>query len=594
MIPCNVSPASEEIADFIVRYSPRAVDSLYELAQTRCVNLVSQEYAIVHAPLSGVLPLSFTQHTYSAIPKLYGLQDTTALEAAGILPVFSQPNLMSTGQGILIGMIDTGIDYTNPLFQNPDGTSRILRLWDQTIESENTPEAVAGFQPFYGTVYSQEDLNRALASEQPLELVPSTDTSGHGTFLAGVAAGRQIQSPTTFSGAAPDAALAVVRLKPAKQYLREFFAVPPDADAYQENDIMAAAAFLLGVAGQYQMPLVLCLGVGTSQGSHSGISPLAMQLQALSGTRGFACVTGAGNETGFRHHYFGNLSPDQEYEDVELRVADSTSGFSMELWADVSELYTVGFVSPSGEVIERIPMTVGQETTISFQLDATRILISYQITESSSGRFLAFLRFTGPAPGIWHIRVYPTLFVAGQFHIWLPMQGFLTEDTGFLRPDPDITITDPGNAPLLLTVSTYNHVTGSLYIHSSRGFTATGQIKPDLAAPGVNVQGPGILPGTSRLPRQTDSAVREAVPPSSSISLTRKTGSSIAAAITAGAVACLFSWGFTQGNDTTLTSISVKSILIRGAERKEAFRYPNSQWGYGTLNLYRAFLLMRE
>ena len=574
MIPCNVSPASEEIADFIVRYSPRAVDSLYELAQTRCVNLVSQEYAIVHAPLSGVLPLSFTQHTYSAIPKLYGLQDTTALEATGILPVFSQPNLMSTGQGVLIGMIDTGIDYTNPLFQNPDGTSRILRLWDQTIESENTPEAVAGFQPFYGTVYSQEDLNRALASEQPLELVPSTDTSGHGTFLAGVAAGRQIQSPTTFSGAAPDAALAVVRLKPAKQYLREFFAVPPDADAYQENDIMAAAAFLLGVAGQYQMPLVLCLGVGTSQGSHSGISPLAMQLQALSGTRGFACVTGAGNETGFRHHYFGNLSPDQEYEDVELRVADSTSGFSMELWADVSELYTVGFVSPSGEVIERIPMTVGQETTISFQLDATRILISYQITESSSGRFLAFLRFTGPAPGIWHIRVYPTLFVAGQFHIWLPMQGFLTEDTGFLRPDPDITITDPGNAPLLLTVSTYNHVTGSLYIHSSRGFTATGQIKPDFAAPGVEVQGPGIPPGTSRLSRQT--------------------GSSVATAITAGAVACLFSWGFTQGNDTTLTSISVKSILIRGAERKEAFRYPNRQWGYGTLNLYQAFLLMRE
>lgn len=574
MIPCNVSPASEEIADFIVRYSPRAVDSLYELARTRCVNLVSQEYAIVHAPLSGVLPLSFTQHTYSAIPKLYGLQDTTALEAAGILPVFSQPNLMSTGQGILIGMIDTGIDYTNPLFQNPDGTSRILRLWDQTIESENTPEAVAGFQPFYGTVYSQEDLNRALTSEQPLELVPSTDTSGHGTFLAGVAAGRQIQSPTTFSGAAPDAALAVVRLKPAKQYLREFFAVPPDADAYQENDIMAAAAFLLGVAGQYQMPLVLCLGVGTSQGSHSGISPLAMQLQALSATRGFACVTGAGNETGFRHHYFGNLSPDQEYEDVELRVADSTSGFSMELWADVSELYTVGFVSPSGEVIERIPMTVGQETTISFQLDATRILISYQITESSSGRFLAFLRFTGPAPGIWHIRVYPTLFVAGQFHIWLPMQGFLTEDTGFLRPDPDITITDPGNAPLLLTVSTYNHVTGSLYIHSSRGFTATGQIKPDFAAPGVEVQGPGIPPGTSRLSRQT--------------------GSSVATAITAGAVACLFSWGFTQGNDTTLTSISVKSILIRGAERKEAFRYPNRQWGYGTLNLYQAFLLMRE
>lgn len=570
MIPCDVSPASEDYADFIVRYSPRAIESLYELARTRCVNLVSSEYAIVHAPLSGVLPLSLTQHTYSAIPKLYGLQDTTALEAAGILPVFSQPNLMSTGQGVLIGLIDTGIDYTNPLFQNRNGTSRILRLWDQTIETDNTPEPVPGFQPFYGTVYTQDDLNRALDSEHPLELVPSKDTNGHGTFLAGVAAGRELQSPSTFSGAAPDAALAVVRLKPAKRYLREFFAVPDSVDAYQENDIMTAAAFLLGVAGQYRMPLVLCLGVGTTQGSHSGISPLAMQLQALSGTRGFACIAGAGNETGFRHHYLGSLSQDQNYEDAELRVADSTSGFSMELWADVSDLYTVGFVSPSGEVIERIPMAAGQETTVYFQLDATRIFLSYQIAESSSGRFFAFLRFTDPAPGIWHIRVYPAQSVSGHFHIWLPLQEFLTEGTGFLRPDPDTTITDPGNAPLLLTTGTYNHVTGGLYIHSGRGFTATGQVKPDLTAPGVEVQGPGLL------------------------SLTRKTGSSIAAAITAGAVACLFSWGFTQGNDTTLTSISVKSILIRGADRKDAFRYPNRQWGYGTLNLYRSFLLMRE
>ena len=139
MIPCNTSPASEDYADFIVRYSPRAVESLYELAGTTCVNLVSQEFAIVHVPLAGVLPLSLTRQTYSAIPKLYGLQDTTALESAGILPVFSQPNLASTGQGVLIGLIDTGIDYTSPLFRNPDGTSRILSIWDQTRENESLP-----------------------------------------------------------------------------------------------------------------------------------------------------------------------------------------------------------------------------------------------------------------------------------------------------------------------------------------------------------------------------------------------------------------------------------------------------------------------
>lgn len=153
------------------------------------------------------------------------------------------------------------------------------------------------------------------------------------------------------------------------------------------------------------------------------------------------------------------------------------------------------------------------------------------------------------------------------------MQEFLTEDTGFLRPDPDITITDPGNAPLLLTISTYNHVTESLYIHSSRGFTATGQIKPDLAAPGVEVQGPG-------LPRQDGStfsgSTREAISSSATSPLTRKTGSSVAAAIAAGAVASLFSWGFTQGNDLTLTSISVKSILIRGATEKKRSAIPTA------------------
>ncbi|WP_243107557.1 S8 family peptidase [Clostridium sp. OF09-36] len=446
MIPCNTSPASEDYADFIVRYSPRAVESLYELAGTTCVNLVSQEFAIVHVPLAGVLPLSLTRQTYSAIPKLYGLQDTTALESAGILPVFSQPNLASTGQGVLIGLIDTGIDYTSPLFRNPDGTSRILSIWDQTRENESLPPPVAGFQPFFGTVYSQEDLNRALAAGDPFSIIPATDTNGHGTFLAGVAAGNQASTLPAFSGAAPDASLAVVRLKPAKQYLRDFFAVPADADAYQENDIMAAAAFLLGIAGQYQMPLVLCLGAGTSQGSHSGLSPLSMQLQALSGTRGFACVTGAGNETGFGRHYFSRLPANQEFDDVELRIAAPGKDFSMELWADASELYTLGFVSPSGEVIERIPLAVGQETTLSFRLDATRIFISYQLTEAGSGRFLAFLRFRGPAPGIWHIRVYPALYVTGQFHIWLPLQSFLPDDIRFLRPDPDITITDPGNA----------------------------------------------------------------------------------------------------------------------------------------------------
>ena len=185
------------------------------------------------------------------------------------------------------------------------------------------------------------------------------------------------------------------------------------------------------------------------------------------------------------------------------------------------------------------------------------------------------MRFETPAPGIWHIRVYPSFSIAGTFHIWLPMHGFVSEQTIFLRSNPDTTITDPGNGATPLTVSTYNHTNNSIFIHSSRGYTRSLRIKPDLAAPGVDVQGPALSDGPEP-------------------AFTRRSGSSIAAAITAGAVADIFSWGFTDKNDENITGVSVKSMLIRGAGRNPAFRYPNREWGYGTLNLYQSFLDFRE
>ncbi|MEW4411140.1 S8 family peptidase [Clostridium sp. AN503] len=574
MPACELYPASEEYADFIFQYSTRSTENIEEMTRATCINIISRDFAIVHARLDLIEPISIARDTYSTIPKLYGLEDTTALESSGITPVFDQPSLRATGRGVMIGIIDTGIDYTNPLFRLPDGTSRILSIWDQSIQGAQMPPPVSGFQPFYGTTYSQEQINQALASDDPFSIVPSRDTDGHGTFMAGVAAGNRITRPTSFSGAAPDASLAVVKLKPAKQYLRDFFLIPQDVPAYQENDIMAGLSYLLGLANIYQIPLVVYLGIGTSQGGHDGTSPLSIQIQTLT-VRGFAAVTSAGNEVGYHHHYLGNTSENQEYEDVELRVGADDPGFCAELWARAPELYTVGFVSPSGEVVERIPIILGNETLIPFRLDSTRIALAYQNYEAGSGSQLIFMRFETPAPGIWHIRVYPSFSIAGTFHIWLPMHGFVSEQTIFLRSNPDTTITDPGNGATPLTVSTYNHTNNSIFIHSSRGYTRSLRIKPDLAAPGVDVQGPALSDGPEP-------------------AFTRRSGSSIAAAITAGAVADIFSWGFTDKNDENITGVSVKSMLIRGAGRNPAFRYPNREWGYGTLNLYQSFLDFRE
>lgn len=577
MTPCGFSVSSNNYADFIFRYSARSMESVRQLIQTQCINFVDRDFAIIHVSRDVIPGMSVDGYGYSTIPKLFALQDTSALEAGQIPLVFDQPALLATGRGVMIGFIDTGIDYANPLFRNRDGTSRIAAIWDQTIDSETVPDAIAGFQPFYGTVYSREQINEALSSEDPLAIVPSRDTDGHGTFMAGVAAANRVESPVSFSGAAPEATLAVVKLKPAKPYLRDFFLIRDGVPAFQENDVMTALSFLLATAGTLRMPLVVYVGVGTSQGDHDGTLPLGRQILNLTGAPGLAVVAGAGNEVGYHHHFFGNMASGQTFEDVELRVGQDEPGFCLELWARQPELFTVGFVSPSGEVIDRIPLSLGPETTVRFRLDASVITLSYQNYETASGSQLIFMRFQSPAPGIWHVRVFPSIFISGQFHMWLPMHGFLSDDTIFLRPHPDTTITDPGNSPTVITAATYDHRNESIAIHSSRGYTRSGLIKPDFAAPGAEVQGPA-------LPSSDAGEIR----------FTRRTGSSVAAAIAAGAVADIFTWGIVDGNDRVLNGASVNSMLIRGAGRNPSFSYPNREWGFGTLDLYQAFLTSRE
>lgn len=592
---CPINPASEQIADFIVRHSGLTLEELntqYQQQNAVCVDYINQEFVIVYTRLDDVLPITLAKYTYNAIPTLYTLLDTTSMEASGILQVFNQPSLNLKGEGVLIGFIDTGIDYQNSLFLNADGSSRILGIWDQTIpDPENPGNTKHGIirqtpsQSFhYGQEFTKEQIDAALASEQPLELVPSTDTQGHGTFLAGIAAGGTLPDES-FTGAAPACQIGVVKLKPAKQYLRDFYGIPAMAEAYQENDIMMGVKYLIGMANQYRMPLVILLGLGTNQGSHTGTSPLGLQLQNISRFNGVITVIAAGNEAGLRHHYLGEMAQNQEYEDVEVRVAPDEQGFILELWALEPELYSVGFISPAGETVQRIPILLGNESRVTFRLNPTVITTNYLLTEAGSGSQLIFMRFQNPSAGIWRIRVYNTLYITGRYHMWLPIQGFINEETVFLKANPDTTITEPGNAIFPVTVSTYNHMNNSIYIHSSRGYSRDNAIKPDLAAPGVDIYGPAVRP-PGRPPLNGNE--------NSPVPMTRKTGSSIAAAHVAGAAADLLGWGLIRGNDLSLNYATVKSYLIRGARRNPAYTYPNREWGYGTLDLYNVFAQLTE
>ena len=405
-----------------------------------------------------------------------------------------------------------------------------MGIWDQTLPrpltvSPNLETVISDSSAFdflqYGIHFGEEQINEALASSDPLSVVPSKDSLGHGTFLAGVAAGTPLVSQD-FTGAAPEASLAVVKLKPAKAYLREFFCITEGAHAYQENDIILGIRYLSEVARFYKMPLVICLGLGTNLGSHGGTSPLSLALSSISQSIGACTVIAAGNESGLGHHYAGSVSSASEPDEVEIRVAEEENGFVAELWASTPETYTVGFISPSGETINRIPLTLSSNATISFLLEPTVISVSYRPHELSSGKQLVFMRFLDPSPGIWRIQVYSSLLLDGNYHIWLPAETFISPNTVFLRPNPSTTITSPGNTPQPLTIGAYNHEAGNIYIHSGRGYTLDGRIKPDIATPGVQIYGPGVIPDAAyRALNGMDSAEAP-----SEVPMVRKTGTS--------------------------------------------------------------------
>ena len=406
--------------------------------------------------------------------------------------------------------------------------------------------------------------------EEAKDEVPSRDINGHGTFLASVTAGGA-DVERQLLGAAPEATIGLVKLKQAKQYLRDFYFIKRDADAYQENDIMLGIRYLMNLAEREGMPLVLCIALGTNMGSHDATSPLAGVLEFFANTANRALVIGGGNEANQRHHFYGQAENINDITEVEIRVGENVRGFCTELWTDIPNLMAVSIQSPSGERINRVSIRRNVTEVYRFVLDGTVVYLNYIVLAKISNAELVFLRFDRPVPGNWKIYVEPLLLAQGVFHLWLPVTEFLDNEVYFLQSNPDYTITEPGNVISGLTVAYYNGNDNSIAIRSGRGYTKSGRIKPDLAAPGVNVTGVAL---------NNRSAMR--------------TGSSIAAGITAGAAALLMEWIVYRLDRKMPDAMQIRNLLILGAEQRPNESYPNREWGYGRLNLYNTFDVLRR
>ena len=520
-------------------------------------------YIIYFRPVEG-MPAGIGSFSYYEIPKCYGLMqqeeaengqifDSLALSDAGILQLQQEP-LSLTGQGVIMGFIDTGIRYTQDVFRNGAGGSRILSIWDQTISGQ-PPE---GF--LYGTEYVREQIEEALLSETPRDIVPSWDTDGHGTAIASVAAGSMLDEGRRFVGAAPDCDIVVVKLREAKQYLRDYYILPDGVPAFSETDIVMAVKYLESFAVARERPVVICLGIGSNYGSHTGSSALDRYLNTIAQRRSRAIVVCGGNEGASGHHYMG-LSATTPHT-VEMRVGENDRGVVREVWAEGPSRYRMTMRTPGGETINRITGSDRRTEMYTFVFDRTIVTIDSFLLEETTGRSLLIFRFERPTQGVWTFTIEADIAIAGaSYNMWLPIGEFMHSDTYFLRPEPDITLTTPAMAEGVISITAYNDRDGGFYERSGRGFTADRRIKPEFAAPGVDI----------------------------STSLGKRTGSSLAAAIAAGAAAQMMQWAVVERNYPLASGRELKYYLALGAVRESGIEYPSREWGLGKINVQHTF-----
>ncbi len=560
----SVPAQDQQYENFIIRYKQN-IQGIPEYQPDETFHIINDLFGVLYVPMREIPELELNSYSYSSIPRCYTYMDNGALSASGVTRLHGHPYLKLKGSGTLVAIIDSGIDYLHQAFHR-GMRSKILSIWDQELEGGMTERI-----PF-GREFGRAEIEQALSAENPWEVVPSMDKSGHGTEAAATAAGYSIEKEG-FSGAAPEAELVVVKLKQAKRYLRDFYLLPQDTDIYQEDDIMLAIAYVLRVAAENQKPLSICIGLGSSMGAHQGEGPLNEYINSIAAFSQNAVSVPIGNEGTARHHYMKTLTAANMRDTIELRVGEkeSTRGFMLEFWGDSPNFYSMTVQSPTGEQLSVSTSLKNSTQELSFVFVETKVLVNYVPIERRTGNTLIFIRFLHPAAGIWKFLMEERIPGESRFHMWLPVRGMISDDTYFLEPSPEYTITSPGDAADVMTVTAYQYRDNSLYVQASHGYNTENVVKPDFAAPGVDILTASVGAGAEFAPA---------------------TGTSLAAAQTAGIAALLFEWSLIRENEPYFTGNSVKNYLSRGAVRDLNLIYPNPEWGYGRLDLYHTFELL--
>lgn len=539
----------ENVWELIVKYS----GTLEAVRQTaRSVTELLNGYAVIVIEEERIGQLAqLPEVEFIEKPKKLYFQTDVGRQVSCIDIVQDMP-LSLRGKGTLIGIVDSGIDYENAEFRNEDGTTRIVSLWDQSVNGRPPAGYLAG------TEYTREQIDAALATEDKevrRQMVKTSDVSGHGTAVAGIAAGNGRGSEgRRFRGAAPEAELIIVKM-----------GAPREGGFPRTTELMRGVDYIVRKAVELRRPVAINISFGNTYGSHDGTSLVECFLNDIADMWKNVICIGSGNEGASAGHVSGKVRR-QISETVELAVQQREPALSIQIWKSYVDEMGVSVISPSGRQAGPFYEFLGAQRYI---LGDTELLIYYGEPKPYSVKQEIYLSLLPGKQyiesGVWKIVLTPGRIVDGEYQMWLPTQTSLNMGTAFLQPNSMSTLTIPSTASLAVTVAAYDARTFSYADFSGRGpagmYEGENVLKPDIAAPGVRVTAP--VPGGGY---QSFS------------------GTSFAAPFVTGSAALLMEWGIVRGNDPYLYGEKVKAYLRKGAKQLAGYeRWPNALLGYGAL-----------
>lgn len=555
---------------FVVAYDgdiQKEIDDIKDAS----IFFIDDNFAILSIKLQNYMETirSIKSIIYIELNGIYTLGESPVEDSKA--PIFHiNPSLNLRGSGVVVAIVDTGIDYLNNEFMREDETTRILRIWDQTIDSGKTPD---GF--ISGSEYTEEDINKAIQAQKqgqnPYDIVPSKDDYGHGTKMAGIVGASGMNREIV--GVAPDCEFIIIKLQEADKEYVDFYYAKGDKAKYRNTDTIMALKYLYELSFTLNKPMIIYLPLGSNLGDHAGASILERYVDTkISGRNSLFVVTSTGNQGNTDTHTSGRIKSNGDSQIIELNCGKEQQGLVLQIYAQRPSKIKLGILSPSGEIFENTNprkikhILIDDSPTWKFIYEGTRVQVTYDSPDEFTGDEKFVIKMDGVTEGVWRFILTGNNIVDGKYYAWILQRELLAEDTRFLNPSPYTTLTIPGTAKTIINTSYYNQNNGAIVSESGRGYTTKDYIQPIITAGGINAITTKPGGGTITM-----------------------SGASVAGAILAGCCALILQWAVVDGNDPQMYATKLQAYIIRGARKREGDTYPNRQWGYGILDMQEIF-----